>query len=186
MRRNPAALPMPQTTECALTHRLPSNTTTTARPPADLPPPPVGEGRGGVLLHTANAKSPAVPLPPPWGRVGVEAAKKRAATKPHRTHSFTYTLSAQVYVKSTIGSALAHRLPSNTTIAASPRPRRSVGVVTEAANAKKQTSAHKQHLHPLPIFLVLRTSCSSPPLRASPCRGGSNCQHALTMVKAFC
>ena len=79
---------MPQTTECALTHRLPSNTTTTARPPADLPPPPVEEGQGEVRLHTANAKSPAVPLPPPWERVGVEAAKKRVATKPHRTSSF--------------------------------------------------------------------------------------------------
>ena len=97
---------MPQTTECALTHRLPSNTTTTARPPADLPPPPVEEGRGGVLLHTANAKSSAVLLPPPWERVGVEAAKKRAATKPHRTSSFTYTPSAQAYVKKTIGCAL--------------------------------------------------------------------------------
>ena len=43
---------------------------------------------------------------------------------------------------------MAHRLPSDTTIAASPRPRRSIGVVAEAANAKKQTSAHKQHLHP--------------------------------------
>ena len=111
---------MPQTTECALTHRLPSNTTTAARSPADLPPPPVEEGRGGVLLHTANAKSSAVLLPPPWERVGVEAAKKRAATKPHRTSSFTYTPSAQAYVKKTIGCALAHRLPSDTTTAARP------------------------------------------------------------------
>ncbi len=97
---------MPQTTECALTHRLPSNTTTAARSPADLPPPPVGEGRSEVRLHTANAKSSAVLLPPPWERVGVEAAKKRAATKPHRTSSFTYTPSAQAYVKKTIGCAL--------------------------------------------------------------------------------
>ena len=106
MRRNTAALPMPQTTGCALTHRLPSNTTTAARPPADLPPLPVEEGRGGVRLHTANAKSPAVLLPPPWGRIGVGAVKKRTATKPHQTSSFTYTPSAQAYVKKTIGCAL--------------------------------------------------------------------------------
>ena len=105
MRRNTAALPMPQTTGCALTHRLPSNTTTAARPPADLPPLPVEEGRGGVRLHTANAKSPAVLLPPPWGRIGVGAAKKRTATKPHQTSSFTYTPSAQAYVKKIIGCA---------------------------------------------------------------------------------
>ena len=97
---------MPQTTGCALTHRLPSNTTTAARPPADLPPLPVEEGRGGVRLHTANAKSPAVLLPPPWGRIGAGAAKKRTATKPHQTSSFTYTPSAQAYVKKTIGCAL--------------------------------------------------------------------------------
>ena len=97
---------MPQTTGCALTHRLPSNTTTAARPPADLPPLPVEEGRGGVRLHTANAKSPAVLLPPPWGRIGVGAVKKRTATKPHQTSSFTYTPSAQAYVKKTIGCAL--------------------------------------------------------------------------------
>ena len=125
MRRNPAAFPTPQTTGCALAHRLPSDTTTAAQ-------------------------SIAVLLPPPWGRAGVGAAKKRAATKPHRTSSFTYTFPATLYVKTTIGCALAHRLPSDTTIAASPRPRRSIGVVAEAANAKKQTSAHKQHLHPPP------------------------------------
>ena len=97
---------MPQTTGCALTHRLPSNTTTAARPLADSPPLPVEEGRGGVRLHTANAKSPAVLLPPPWGRIGAGAAKKRTATKPHQTSSFTYTPSAQAYVKKTIGCAL--------------------------------------------------------------------------------
>ena len=113
MRRNTAALPMPQTTGCALTHRLPSNTTTAARPPADLPPLPVEEGRGGVRLHTANAKSPAVLLPPPWGRIGVGAAKKRTATKPHQTSSFTYTPSAQAYVKKTIGCALGRVCNSN-------------------------------------------------------------------------
>ena len=39
-------------------------------------------------------------------------------------------------------------------------------------------------VRPLPDFLVLRTSCSSPPLRASPCRGGGcfNCKHALGTV----
>ena len=104
---------MPQTTGCALTHRLPSNTTTAARPPADLPPLPVEEGRGGVRLHTTNAKSPAVLLPPPWGRIGVEAAKKRTATKPHQTSSFTYTPSAQAYVKKTIGCALGRVCNSN-------------------------------------------------------------------------
>ena len=104
---------MPQTTGCALTHRLPSNTTTAARPPADLPPLPVEEGRGGVRLHTANAKSPAVLLPPPWGRIGVGAAKKRTATKPHQTSSFTYTPSAQAYVKKTIGCALGRVCNSN-------------------------------------------------------------------------
>ena len=113
MRRNTAALPMPQTTGCALTHRLPSNTTTAARPPADLPPLPVEEARGGVRLHTANAKSPAVLLPPPWGRIGVGAAKKRTATKPHQTSSFTYTPSAQAYVKKTIGCALGRVCNSN-------------------------------------------------------------------------
>jgi len=104
---------MPQTTGCALTHRLPSNTTTAARPPADLPPLPVEEGRGGVRLHTANAKSPAVLLPPPWGRIGVGAAKKRTATKPHQTSSFTYIPSAQAYVKKTIGCALGRVCNSN-------------------------------------------------------------------------
>ena len=124
MRRNPAAFPTPQTTGCALAYRFcGANTTTT--------------------LQTSPARRP-----PPWGRAGVGAAKKRAATKPHRTSSFTYTFPATLYVKTTIGYALAHRLPSDTTIAASPRPRRSIGVVAEAANAKKQTSAHKQHLHP--------------------------------------
>ena len=81
-----------------IAHRLPSNTTTAARPSADLPPPPVGEGQDGVRLHTANAKSPAVLHSPPWERVGVGAAKKHAATQPHRTSSFTYTPSAQAYV----------------------------------------------------------------------------------------
>ena len=118
-----AQLYVKNTIGCALAHRLPSDTTTAAQ-------------------------SIAVLLPPPWGRAGVGAAKKRAATKPHRTSSFTYTFPATLYVKTTIGYALAHRLPSDTTIAASPRPRRSIGVVAEAANAKKQTSAHKQHLHP--------------------------------------
>ena len=106
MRRNTAALPMPQTTECALTHRLPSNTTAAARSPADLSTSPVGECQGGVRPHTANAKSPAVLPSPPWERVGVEAAKKRAATKPHRTSSFTYTPNAQAHVKRAIACAL--------------------------------------------------------------------------------
>ena len=104
---------MPQTTGCALTHRLPSNTTTAARPLADLPPLPVEEGRGGVRLHTANAKSPAVLHSPPWERIGVGAAKKRTATKPHQTSSFTYTPSAQAYVKKTIGCALGRVCNSN-------------------------------------------------------------------------
>ena len=131
-----AQLYVKNTIGCALAHRLPSDTTTAAQ-------------------------SIAVLLPPPWGRAGVGAAKKRAATKPHRTSSFTYTFPATLYVKTTIGYALAHRLPSDTTIAASPRPRRSIGVVAEAANAKKQTSAHKQHLHPPPHLS-----------RPSDCRGG--------------
>ena len=55
--------------------------------PADFPPPPVGEGRGGVCLHTADAA-------------------KTTKTAP----SLTYTSSAQAYVKHPgIGCALAHR-----------------------------------------------------------------------------
>ncbi len=104
---------MPQTTGCALAHQLPSNTTAAARSPADLSTSPVGECQGGVLLHTANAKSSAVLLPPPWGRIGVGAAKKRVATKPHRTSSFTYTPSAQAHVKRAIACALGRVCNSN-------------------------------------------------------------------------
>ena len=41
-------------------------------------PPPVGEGRGGVRLHTANAKSPAE-LPPPQSWGGSNESKTHAA-----------------------------------------------------------------------------------------------------------
>ena len=96
MRRNTAALPMPQTTGYTLAHRLyGANTTTT--------------------LQTSPAR-----FPPPWGRAGVGAAKKCAAPKLHRTSPFTYTFPATLYVKTTIGCALAHRLPSDTTTAARP------------------------------------------------------------------
>jgi len=72
-----------------------------------------GGGGVGVRRHPANAKPPAVLLPPPWGRIGVGAAKKRTATKPHQTSSFTYTPSAQAYVKKTIGCALGRVCNSN-------------------------------------------------------------------------
>ena len=104
---------MPQTTGCALTHRLPSNTTTAARPPADLPPLPVEEGRGGVRLHTASEETTADLLAPARGRFGVVAALKRTASEPHQTSSFTYTPSAQAYVKKTIGCALGRVCNSN-------------------------------------------------------------------------
>ena len=73
---------------CALAHRFRmTKTATNPSVAADFPPPPVGEGRGGVCLHTADAA-------------------KTTKTAP----SLTYTSSAQVYVKHPgIGCALAHR-----------------------------------------------------------------------------
>ena len=85
---------------CALAHRFGmTKAATTPSAPADFPPPPVGEGRGGVCLHTADAA-------------------KTTKTAP----SLTYTSSAQVYVKHPgIGCALAHRRLLNCpTIARSP------------------------------------------------------------------
>ena len=79
-----------------LAHRLPSNTTTAARSPADLPPPPVEEGRGGVSLHTANAKSSTdaeQPFSKHAGHKSPTCKRRRPVAIP-----FTYTLSAQVYV----------------------------------------------------------------------------------------
>ena len=64
------------------------NPPTTARIPTEQLPPPVGEGRGGVCPNTADVTK---------------------TTKTDR--SFTYTLSAQVYVKHpNIGCALAQHL----------------------------------------------------------------------------
>ena len=73
---------------CALAHRFGmTKTATNPAAPADFPPPPVGEGRGGVCPHTADAA-------------------KTSKTAP----SLTYTSSAQAYVKHPgIGCALAHR-----------------------------------------------------------------------------
>ena len=85
---------------CALAHRFRmTKTATNPSVAADFPPPPVGEGRGGVCLHTADAA-------------------KTTKTAP----SLTYTTSAQVYVKHMgTGCALAHRrLPNYPTIARSP------------------------------------------------------------------
>ena len=66
----------------------PCNPPTTARIPTEQLPPPVGEGRGGVCPNTADVTK---------------------TTKTDR--SFTYTLSAQVYVKHpNIGCALAQHL----------------------------------------------------------------------------
>ena len=79
---------------CALAHRLPLDKTTAARIPADLfpspcgrvpaalPPPPVGEGRGGVSLHTANAESPTKRPLPRGGGLGWGQQKNRTATTP--------------------------------------------------------------------------------------------------------
>ena len=75
-------------TGCALAHRFGmTKAATNPSAPADFPPPPVGEGRGGVRPHTADA-----------------------AKTTETDRSFTYTTSAQVYVKHPgIGCALAHR-----------------------------------------------------------------------------
>ena len=83
---------------CALAHRFRmTKTATNPSVAADFPPPPVGEGRGGVCPHTADAIK-------------------------ETDRSLTYTLSAQVYVKHMgTGCALAHRhLPNYPTIARSP------------------------------------------------------------------
>ncbi len=73
---------------CALAHRFcMAGATTNPAAPADFSPPPVGEGRGGVCPHTADA-----------------------AKTTETDHSLTYTTSAQVYIKHLgIGCALAHR-----------------------------------------------------------------------------
>ena len=47
-------------------------------PPADLPPPPVGEGRGGAYPHTAATEIPAEQSPPPVG-------EGRGGVYPHTT-----------------------------------------------------------------------------------------------------
>ena len=47
-------------------------------PPADLPPPPVGEGRGGAYPHTAATEIPAEQSPPPVG-------EDRGGVYPHTT-----------------------------------------------------------------------------------------------------
>ena len=85
-------------TGCALAHRFGmTKAATNPSAPADFPPPPVGEDRGGVRPHTADAIK-------------------------ETDRSLTYTLSAQVYVKHMgTGCALAHRhLPNYPTIARSP------------------------------------------------------------------
>ncbi len=73
---------------CALAHRFGmTKAATNPAAPADFPPPPVGEGRGGVCPHTADAA-------------------KTTKTAP----SLTYTSSAQAYVNHPgIGCALAYR-----------------------------------------------------------------------------
>ena len=85
---------------CALAHRFcMAGATTNPAAPADFPPPPREEGRGGVRPYTADA-----------------------AKTTETDHSLTYTTSAQVYVKHMgTGCALAHRrLPNYPTIARSP------------------------------------------------------------------
>ena len=84
---------------CALAHRFLPDKATAARIPANrLSSPCVGGTGGGVSRHTANAESSAALPPPPWGRVGVGAAKKPHSDNTHSTTPFTYTLSAQVYI----------------------------------------------------------------------------------------
>ena len=90
---------------CALAHRFRmTKTATNPSVAADFPPPPVGEGRGGVCLHTADA------------------AKTTETDRSFTYTTSTYTTSAQAYVKHPgIGCALAHRrLPNCPTIARSP------------------------------------------------------------------
>ena len=90
---------------CALAHRFRmTKTATNPSVAADFPPPPVGEGRGGVCLHTADA------------------AKTTETDRSFTYTTSTYTTSAQVYVKPPgIGCVLVHRrLPNCPTIARSP------------------------------------------------------------------
>ena len=123
MRRNPAALPPPK---CAPARYLPRLHTGTKIPKtADIPPPlqdapasAAGEGWGGGSdHHTATAiKSPTdaeQPFTEHAGHKPPTCKRRQPVAIP-----FTYTLSAQVYVKPAIGCALAHRLPPKTTTAA--------------------------------------------------------------------
>ena len=79
---------------CALAHRLP-DPTTIAQTAAQLPPPPWDWNSSRAVRE----------------RVGVGAANKPRSGKTPKTtpSSFTYTLSAQVYVNSPIACALTHR-----------------------------------------------------------------------------
>ena len=144
-------------------------------------PPPVEEGWGGVCLHTANAKSPTdaeQPFTEHAGHKPPTCKRRQPVAIP-----FTYTLSAQVYVKPTIGCALAHRRSPDTTTARIPAillPSPCVGpgggagggVSLHTANAKSSTDAeqpfskHAGHKSPTckrrrPVAIPFTANCQT-------------------------
>ena len=70
---------------------------TIAKPPTDLSPPPVGGGSAPVAESPTIAKLPTDLSPPPVGE-GQGGGSKPSAPATPQTATFTYTMSAQVYV----------------------------------------------------------------------------------------
>ena len=105
-------------------------------------------------------------LPPPWGRGGVGAANPPHSDKTPKITPFTYTLSAQVYVKSTLlGCTLAPRLPNPIAITriTTELPLPPVGQERLARSERKGWGGVRPHIS------LINTAATIPP---SPCGGG--------------
>ena len=83
---------------------------TIAKPPTDLSPPPVGGGSAPVAESPTIAKPSADLSPPPVGE-GQGGGSKPPAPATPQTATFTYTMSAQVYVNRFAPLALALACP---------------------------------------------------------------------------
>ena len=114
-----------KTTACAPAHRHYPNPPTTARPPTALPPPPWG--RDGVWAastpqsdkykiahHPYSPTATALPPSPCGGGAGGGVRPHTSLANRQPVKPFTYTLSAQVYVKHPGTECVpTHHLPPN-------------------------------------------------------------------------
>ena len=116
----PKAIPLAPSHEPPVTPPQPSPTgggsapiaesPTIAKPPTDLSPPPVGGGSAPVAESPTITKPPADLSPPPVGE-GQGGGSKPSAPATPQTATFTYTMSAQVYVNRFAPLALALTCP---------------------------------------------------------------------------